>query len=62
MVRSLCSSGNGVEVVIGVPGSGKTFALDAARRACSRPDIRVYGAALGRGPPLSSKQDRGFPR
>jgi conjugative relaxase-like TrwC/TraI family protein len=46
MVRSLCSSGNGVEVVIGVPGSGKTFALDAARRAWQLSGYRVYGAAL----------------
>ena len=46
MVRSLCSSGNGVEVVIGVPGSGKTFALDAARRAWQSSGYRVYGAAL----------------
>jgi DNA transposition AAA+ family ATPase len=46
MVRSLCSSGNGVEVVVGVPGSGKTFALDAARRAWQSSGYRVYGAAL----------------
>ena len=46
MVRSLCSSGNGVEVVIGVPGSGKTFALDVARRAWQSSGYRVYGAAL----------------
>ena len=46
MVRSLCSSGNGVEVVIGVPGSGKTFALDAARRAWQSSGYRVYGATL----------------
>ena len=46
MVRSLCSSGNGVEVVIGVPGSGKTFALDAARRAWQSSGYRVDGAAL----------------
>jgi len=55
MVRSLCSSGNGVEVVIGVPGSGKTFALDAADGRGSRPATRLWrGARGGGGRPVRS--------
>ena len=33
MVRTMCSSGDGVEIVEGVAGAGKTFALAAARDA-----------------------------
>ena len=33
MVRRLCSDGHGVQVVVGPPGTSKTFALDAAREA-----------------------------
>ncbi len=33
MVRRLTSSGAGVEVVVGKAGTGKTYALDAAREA-----------------------------
>ena len=46
MVGRLTSSGDGVEVVIGKAGTGKTFALDTARAAWERSGIRVQGAAL----------------
>ncbi len=46
MVGRLTSSGDGVEVVIGKAGTGKTFALDAARAAWERSGMRVQGAAL----------------
>ncbi len=46
MVRSLCSSGAGVEVVDGVAGAGKTFALAAARQAWAAAGYHVLGAAL----------------
>lgn len=46
MVRSLCTSGDGVQVVIGVAGSGKTFALGAARDAWEAARLPVKGTAL----------------
>jgi conjugative relaxase-like TrwC/TraI family protein len=46
LVRSLVGSGDGVEVVRAAAGTGKTFALDAAREAWEAAGIRVYGCAL----------------
>lgn len=46
MVRRICSSGDGVEVVPGVAGSGKTYALAAAREAWQASGRTVVGAAL----------------
>ena len=46
MVKSLTTSGLGVEVVIGKAGAGKTFALDAARDAWEMSGYRVVGCSL----------------
>ncbi len=46
MVRSLTCSGMGVQVVIGKAGTGKTFALAAARDAWERSGKTVIGCAL----------------
>jgi Ti-type conjugative transfer relaxase TraA len=46
MVRSLVGSGDGVEIVRAAAGTGKTFALDAARAAWEADGLRVYGCAL----------------
>jgi conjugative relaxase-like TrwC/TraI family protein len=48
MVRSLCLDGNGVQVIVGKGGTGKTFAMDAAREAWQAGGYRVIGAALAR--------------
>jgi conjugative relaxase-like TrwC/TraI family protein len=48
MVRRLTTDGAGVAIVIGKAGTGKTFALDAARDAWERHGYRVFGAALAR--------------
>jgi hypothetical protein len=49
MVRSLVGSGDGVEVMRAAAGTGKTFALDAARAAWEAEGVRVYGCALSAG-------------
>jgi ATP-dependent exoDNAse (exonuclease V) alpha subunit len=46
MVERLTGSGAGVEVVVGVAGSGKTYALSAAHDAWTASGYRVIGAAL----------------
>lgn len=48
MVRRLLASGAGIDVVVGPPGTGKTFALAAAREAWSASGFRVLGAAVAR--------------
>jgi len=46
MVRRVCGSGNGVDVVPGVAGSGKTHALAAAREAWVASGRTVVGVTL----------------
>jgi conjugative relaxase-like TrwC/TraI family protein len=46
MVRRICGSGAGVDVIEGVAGAGKTFALAAAHEAWTASGHRVVGAAL----------------
>jgi hypothetical protein len=46
MVRSVCGSGAGVEIVEGIAGSGKTSALQAAHDAWAASGYRVIGASL----------------
>jgi conjugative relaxase-like TrwC/TraI family protein len=46
MVERVTGSGAGVDVVVGVAGSGKTFALGAARDAWAGSGHRIIGAAL----------------
>jgi conjugative relaxase-like TrwC/TraI family protein len=46
MVRRLLGDGHGVEIVVGPAGTGKTYALDAARAAWANSGIDVIGAAL----------------
>jgi AAA domain len=45
MVRDLCLSPDGVRVVVGKAGTGKTYALGVARHAFTLDGYRVLGAA-----------------
>lgn len=46
LVRRVTTSGLGIDVVVGGPGTGKTFALGAAAEAWRGSELRVLGAAL----------------
>ncbi len=46
MVRRICGSGDGVDIVEGVAEAGKTYALAAANEAWTASGRRVIGAAL----------------
>jgi conjugative relaxase-like TrwC/TraI family protein len=46
MIRAICRSGDGIEVVEGAAGTGKTFALAAARQAWEVSGYRVIGCSL----------------
>ena len=48
LVRRVCLDGSGVQIVVGPPGTGKTFALAAAREAWEASGFQVYGAAVAR--------------
>ncbi len=61
MVRRLSRSGAGVEVVVGKAGTGKTYALDAARDAWSAAGIRVTGVALAARAALELQDAAGIP-
>jgi conjugative relaxase-like TrwC/TraI family protein len=61
MVRRLATSGAGVEVVVGKAGTGKTYALDAAREAWQTSGIRVTGVALAARAALELEQSAGIP-
>jgi conjugative relaxase-like TrwC/TraI family protein len=45
-VARLTSSGNGIDVLVAAPGTGKTFSLDAAADAWRRSGYTVIGTAL----------------
>jgi len=61
MVREICTSGNGVDLVVGAPGSGKTFALGAARLAWTSEGHHVIGCALAARAAAGLHADSGIP-
>src|SRR5207244_11830723 len=54
-------SGAGVEVVVGVAGSGKTYALSAAHDAWTTSGYRVIGAALSARAAAELRDGSGIP-
>jgi len=61
MVRRLTTAGHGVAVVVGKAGTGKTFALDAARDAWQRADVTVTGVALAARAATELQDSAGIP-
>ena len=60
MVRRLTRSGAGVEIVVGKAGTGKTYALDAARDAWEASGVPVAGVALAARAALELEQSAGI--
>lgn len=60
MVRTVCSSGRGVEVVEGVAGSGKTYALAAAHQAWKSSGRQVVGCSLAARAAKHLEEDTGI--
>ena len=61
MVRAICASGDGVELVEGVAGAGKTYALAAARHAWQASGHRVLGCCLAARAAKHLERDAGIP-
>ncbi|MFN2556639.1 MAG: MobF family relaxase [Nitriliruptorales bacterium] len=61
MVRRLTTAGEGVAVVVGRAGTGKTFGLAVAREAWRRAGIPVVGAALAARAALELQEAAGIP-
>jgi len=61
LVAALVTSGDGVQVVRSAAGTGKTFALDAAREAWEQSGIQVVGCALSARAAVELRDQAGIP-
>ena len=61
MVQQVCTSGDGVVIVEGVAGAGKTFALDACREAFEASGHAVIGYALAGRPAQTMEEEASIP-
>jgi len=61
MIARLTLPGDGIDIVVGRAGAGKTFALDAARAAWQASGHRVIGTALAARAAAELESDAGIP-
>ena len=61
MVRHLTSSGNGIDVVLGVAGAGKTTALECARAVWEASSYQTRGTALAARAAIELETRSGIP-
>jgi conjugative relaxase-like TrwC/TraI family protein len=61
MIRTICESGDGTEIVEGAAGAGKTYALAAARQAWEASGYRVIGCSLAARAARQLQQDAAIP-
>ena len=61
MVRQLTTAGNGVDVVVGKAGTGKTHALAAAHRCWQQAGVPVLGAAVAARAAVALTETAGIP-
>lgn len=61
MIRAICKSGDGIEVVEGAAGAGKTYALAAAHQAWEASGYRVIGCSLAARAARQLQEDAGIP-
>jgi Ti-type conjugative transfer relaxase TraA len=61
MVRSLTTSGDGIQIVRAAAGTGKTYALDAARQAWQSESRKVVGCALSARAAIELADQTGIP-
>lgn len=61
MIRRLLTDGGAVQVVVGKAGTGKTFAMDAAREGWQAEGLVVVGAALARRAARELQDGAGIP-
>lgn len=61
MVRRLTTAGHGVDVVVGHPGSGKTYALAACKTAWAKGGYDVIGTALAARAARNLAEEAGIP-
>lgn len=61
MLRRLATSGDAVEVTVGVSGAGKTTVMDAVRELADATDTPIVGAALSGRAAAELQADAGIP-
>jgi CO dehydrogenase nickel-insertion accessory protein CooC1 len=61
MARSLTRSGDGVQVVVGKAGTGKTHAVAVANEAWTATGYRVLGTAVGARAAVALTEEFGIP-
>lgn len=61
MVHAILGSGNGVDIVVGDAGTGKTYALGVARQVFEQQRVRVIGTTISHSARLELENGSGIP-